>query len=86
MASLRLSDLLAVRLINQAANPVTIVIVTGVVMIVFVILVAVIVSGMGNDVLAHCEEVVIMVKPPLDPFGGMSLVSIECCNEFSTEG
>ena len=29
---------------------------------------------------------VVTVKPPLDPFGGVNFVSIECCDEFFTEG
>jgi len=29
---------------------------------------------------------VVTVKPPLDPFGGVNFVSIECCDKFFTEG
>jgi len=86
MASLRLSVSLTIRLINQVANPVTIVIVVGVIVIVLVVLVVAIVGSVGDDVLAHSEEIIVMVKPPLDPFGGMSFVGIECCNKFFTEG
>jgi hypothetical protein len=45
----------------------------------------VVIGDGGDDVLAHCEGVVIMVKCPLDPFGRANFVGVECCDEFLTE-
>ena len=78
--------MLAIGLINQAADPVTIVVVVCVVVIVLLVLVMAIVGGVGDDVLAHSEEVIVTVKPPLDPFGGVSFVGIEWCDKFFMEG
>jgi hypothetical protein len=94
-ASSGISVSLAIRLINPAADPAMCVIgvtadpamrVVGVAAVATVGLIADIVSNMRDDVLAHCKEVITIVKCPPDHFGRMIFAGIECCNEFCTEG
>jgi len=56
-----------------------------VVIVIVIVVVIVVVSDAGDDVLADCEEVVIMVKHPLDTFGCVTFAGVECCDKFFTE-
>jgi len=79
----RLSASLTFGLIDSAADPAILVIGLGAVAV--VILVVVVVDDVGDDVLAHCEEVVIMVKRPLEPFGRVDFVGVKRCGGFFTD-
>ena len=76
--------LLAFRLTDPAPNPAMLIVVVGTVMI--IVLVAVVVSCVGDDVSAHCKEVIIIVNCSIDPLRCMTDVHIKCSDEFFMEG
>ena len=76
--------LLTFGLTDPAPNPAMLIIVVGTVTI--IVLIAVVVSCMGDDVSAHCEEVIIIVNHSIDPLRCVTNVGIKCSDEFFVEG
>ena len=84
MAFSRFLVLLAFRLTDPVPNPAMLIVVVGTVTI--IVLVAVVVSCVGDDVSAHCEEVIIIVNHSIDPLRCVTDVHIKCSNKFFMEG
>ena len=54
--------------------------------IMIIVLIAVVVSCVGDDVSAHCKEVIIIVNHSIDPLRCVTDVGIKCSDEFFVEG
>ena len=54
--------------------------------ITIVVLVAVVVSCVGNDVSAHCKEAIIIINRSIDPLRCVTDVCIKCSDELFMEG